>query len=314
MVLLSRYRSTWGIPPGPEQNNWKCRLREWKLHGYSGIELNLSFDGNPIVNLENTRQFCDFEGLEIAVVMFSSWPKDAGSTPGLSVEAHIDFYKAQLEIASNLRPVVITAQSGSDCWTLEESVQFYKRTLQIDKEFGLQGKICHETHRRRSLFNIRVAADILQQVPESIPLLKITADISHWVVVGERLLNQGNNDIRLLASIIPHVRRPVFIHFQALTSNKVNHIHARIGTTQSSQCPEPANPAFAAEREFFERFWLDVIEYKQYKSSGSCITWVPEYGPFPYHPIGSMQAHEDLADSEAKRLEMLSTNFSDMRK
>ncbi|KAJ5995681.1 hypothetical protein N7481_002658, partial [Penicillium waksmanii] len=182
------------------------------------------------------------------------------------------------------------------------------KTQQIDKEFGLQGKICHEPHRKRSLFNIRVAADILHQVPESMSLfvngfwlsltksrLKITADISYWVLVGERLLNQWDNDIRLLASIIPH----------KLTSNKIHHIHARMGTTQSPQCPEPLDPAFAAEREFFERFWLDVIEYKQNTNSGSCITWVPEYGPFPYHPRGSMQAHGDLADSEAERLEKL---------
>ncbi|CAI7586845.1 unnamed protein product [Penicillium pancosmium] len=68
MVLRSRYRSTWGIPPGPGQSNWESRLREWKLHGYSGVELNLNFDGKLIENLENTRQFCDSEGLEIAVV------------------------------------------------------------------------------------------------------------------------------------------------------------------------------------------------------------------------------------------------------
>ncbi|XRM47115.1 hypothetical protein ABZX51_010116 [Aspergillus tubingensis] len=73
---------------------------------------------------------------------------------------------------------------------------------------------------------------ILQRVPE----LRVTADISHWVVVCERLLDQGEEDREILDRLIPHVR----------------HIHARMGTTQSSQCPEPLNPAFGAERQFFE--------------------------------------------------------------
>lgn len=102
---------------------------------------------------------------------------------------------------------------------------------------------------------------------------------------------------------------------------QVHHIHARIGTTQASQCPEPLNTAFAAEREFFEGLWIDIIKAKQREDPRCRITWVPEYGyvrdrlsrsvdanaprPFPYHPIGSVQTHEEVADSEGKRLEAL---------
>jgi hypothetical protein len=35
--------------------------------------------------------------------------------------------------------------------------------------------------------------------------LKITADISHWVVVSERLLDEGEEDAAILARVIPHV-------------------------------------------------------------------------------------------------------------
>lgn len=59
---------------------------------------------------------------------------------------------------------------------------------------------------------------------------------------------------------------------------QVHHIHARIGTTQASQCPEPLNTAFAAEREFFEGFWIDIIKAKQREDPRCRITWVPEYG------------------------------------
>jgi hypothetical protein len=51
-----------------------------------------------------------------------------------------------------------------------------------------------------------------------------------------------------------------------------------MGTTQSSQCPEPLNPVFAAERQFFENFWLRIIKLRQQTDPDCVITWVPEYG------------------------------------
>lgn len=99
---------------------------------------------------------------------------------------HLDFYKEQLRLAVALNPVVVTAQSGSyevfpkqlvsreansmvfsrDYWDWDESVRFYRMTFQVDQEVGIQGKVCHETHRKRSLFNPRAARYILERVPE----------------------------------------------------------------------------------------------------------------------------------------------------
>ena len=60
--------------------------------------------------------------------------------------------------------------------------------------------------------------------------------------------------------------------------HQVGHIHTRIGTTQSSQCPDPSNPVFTAEREFFEKYWLEIMEWKKRQDPDCRITWVPEYG------------------------------------
>lgn len=57
-----------------------------------------------------------------------------------------------------------------DYWTVEQSVEFYKGTLEIDTELGLAGQVCHETHRSRSLFNPKSAIDILGRVPEYVTL------------------------------------------------------------------------------------------------------------------------------------------------
>ena len=94
-----------------------------------------------------------------------------------------------------------------------------------------------------------------------------------------------------------------------------------MGTIQSSQCPEPLNPIFAVEREFFEWFWLKVIEYHQ-KAGSKDLSFVPEYGsvyeataaavdmliscsPFPYHPFNSSKPYGDVADEEGIRLHSL---------
>lgn len=101
-------------------------------------------------------------------------------------------------------------------------------------------------------------------------------------------------------------------------SLQVAHIHARIGTTQASQCPDPTNSVFDLERQFFETIWKQVIT--QFDKSEP-ITFVPEYGqvkiqcldctllmissPFPYHPIGSVLTFSELADKEGSRLQTL---------
>ncbi|KAJ0419377.1 xylose isomerase-like protein [Aspergillus carlsbadensis] len=284
MVVIKRFRSLWGIEPGPQQSEWKKRFIGWKEHGYSGIEID--FAGMNPKELQLTRSIADEVGLEISVTLFSSWPKYIGPRPaGLTPEYHAEFFRGQLKLASILKPVRVNAQSGADHFTWDESVRFYQLALQVAKDEGFEGRVCHETHRNRSLFNPYAADYILQRVPE----LKITADISHWVVVSERLLDEGDEDASILTRVIPHV----------------GHIHARTGTTQSSQCPEPLNPVFTAEREFFEKFWVRVIQHRQKTEPQSTLTWVPEYGPYPYHPINTAQTFDELADSEGKRLEAL---------
>lgn len=54
----------------------------------------------------------------------------------------------------------------SDYWTVDESVYFYQKTLEIDQELGLTGLVSHETHRNRALFTPYATKQILLKVPE----------------------------------------------------------------------------------------------------------------------------------------------------
>ncbi|GAB1192969.1 hypothetical protein APSETT444_002170 [Aspergillus pseudonomiae] len=183
--------------------------------------------------------------------------KDQGYGPkpvGLTPTDHLTNYRAQLEIAKTLKPFKINAHSGevrdgidhedSDGWSIDQSVEFFTGTLAIDAELGLAGML---NTQGKSANND--------------PSLQVTADFSHFVVVCERLLDQGEEDKELLRTIIP----------------RVTHIHARIGTTQSSQCPDPTNDVFTEERRFFENSWKQIIQ-SIVRQTSSPVTFVPEYG------------------------------------
>ncbi|KAF9872552.1 hypothetical protein CkaCkLH20_10049 [Colletotrichum karsti] len=239
MTNITRFRTLWGIPPGANFATWRGLFPELKAKGYTGVEID--YRAVKTEDLPGLRKLLEDNGLQLIAQIMSSWPGYEGPRPpGLTPKDHLDFYRKQLERAQVLNPVKVNAQSGSDIWTPDESVEFYQGTFKIDDELGFNGRVTHETHRNRSLYHPYVAKYVLDRVPN----LRITADISHWVVVGERLLDVSEEDRDLLEKVIPHV----------------HHIHARIGTTQSSQCPDPSNPVYTEEREFFERLWIKIVQ------------------------------------------------------
>ncbi|OLN81506.1 hypothetical protein CCHL11_10303 [Colletotrichum chlorophyti] len=284
MARIARFRTTWGVPPGDKLANWIALFPELKAKGYTGVEIDYSAVATE--DLPELRRLLDQFNFQLIAQIMSSWQGYEGPRPPrLTPKDHLEFYRKQLERAQVLKPVKINAQSGSDIWTLDQSVEFYKGTFRIDEELGFAGKVTHETHRNRSLFTPYATKYILEKVPD----LRITADISHWVVVSERFLDSSEEDREVLEKIIPHV----------------HHVHARIGTTQSSQCADPSNPIYSPEREFFERFWTKVIQHSANREADYQITFTPEYGPFPYHPHFSPRVFTEVADTEGARLERL---------
>ncbi|KAJ5999293.1 hypothetical protein N7451_007103 [Penicillium sp. IBT 35674x] len=308
-MRIDCFRTVWGIEPGTNLDNWVKWFPELKALGYSGVEVNIhALD--PKREIPRLRQICDNLDLDISILGHSSWVDYLGPRPvGLKASDHLKAYRDVLLLAEPLRPVCFNFQSGEDAWEIEESIKFYRGTLEVDREFGVSGRVYHETHRNRSMFTPYAAQQILKAVPQyesalnnlqedkpdlSYYRLRITADFSHWMVGLERLLDIGEGDCAMMDSIIPHVY----------------HIHTRIGTTQASQCPEPMNPVFEQERLCFERLWAKVLQCRIEDNADSKIIFVPEYGPFPYHPIGSAKSHGQVADEEGKRLHVAFTQFA----
>ncbi|KAJ5109974.1 hypothetical protein N7532_002619 [Penicillium argentinense] len=285
-MKITRHRTAWGVEAGPNLDNWAKWFPELKKHGYHGVQIDIH-QLKPDPDFKRLREIADKAELEISVLAHSHWFMYVGPRPvGLKSENHLQNYRDILQSTAQLRPIAINFQSGQDTWDVEESIKFYRGTLQVDKELGLSGLVFHETHRNRSLFTPYTTLQILKAVPE----IQITADFSHWMVGCERLLDISEEDRALMDAVVPHV----------------GHLHARIGTTQASQCPEPLNPVFEQERLCMERLWEKIIK-SQISRNGSKaeIIFVPEYGPFPYHPFGSAKPYGTVADEEGARLEVL---------
>ncbi|KAF4947090.1 hypothetical protein FGADI_10720 [Fusarium gaditjirri] len=281
MLLIKRFRTVWGVESGKDFKNWIPWFPDLKEQRYVGIEVDIT--DRDVDNLQQLRRILDNVGLKATVLIHTAWAGYVGGRPrDLTPDVHLDIYRQNLEHAKILKPVKINAQSGADYWSLDESVDFYQKTLGIDKERDLTGLARHETHCNRSLFTPYAANYILTKALE----LRVTADVSHWVVVCERLLDLGE-DKEILDLLVP----------------RVTHIHVHIGTTQSSQCPEPEDPVFKEEREFFERLWLHIIKARS--QDNNLITFVPEHCPYPYHPYVSVRTHRQVADSEGPRLQKL---------
>ncbi|KAJ5930840.1 hypothetical protein N7466_006333 [Penicillium verhagenii] len=296
-MRIDRFRTMWGIEPGTNLDNWAEWFKELKTLGYNGVEVNIH-QLDPKHEIPRLRQICDDLDFDISVLSVnltitsrytkttepghSSWIDYLGPRPvGLKARDHLQNYREAIQLAEPLRPVSFNFQSGEDAWDIEESILFYRGTLEVDKELGLSGRVYHETHRNRSLFTPYAAQRILHVVPE----LRITADFSHWMVGLERLLDIGEGDRAMMDAIIPHVY----------------HIHTRIGTTQASQCPEPLNPVFEQEKLCFERLWMKVLQCRFEEDPDSKIIF----------------SHGQVADEEGKRLHVaftqLATSFATVK-
>ena len=116
---------------------------------------------------------------------------------------------------------------------------------------------CFETHRGRILYNPFVCATLLERIPD----LELTSDLSHWLLVVDRI----PNDIMDL--------------FET-ASARSGHLHARIGHEKSPQVTEPADPAWEEHVALYRRWWKISVDAELAK--GRVLSVSPEFGPPPY--------------------------------
>lgn len=219
------------------------------------------------------------------------------AVPGGTVEQHLRSLREQIDECLDAEPVFFNCHTGSDAWSMAEAEDFYGAALQVEKEIGVT--LSHETHRVRYFANPWNTREILNRFPE----LKLTCDLSHWICVAERLLQDCEDIIDLCAA-------------------HCHHIHARVGYEEGPQVPDPRAPEWSVHLETHEAWWDKI--WKAQEARGSKLsTLTPEFGPPPYlhtipytqHPVADLNTICDwMAERERDRFHARSKTLRDARK
>ncbi|WP_236640860.1 sugar phosphate isomerase/epimerase family protein [Flagellimonas alvinocaridis] len=181
-----------------------------------------------------------------------------GTDNSLPFEESLEAYKKKLYVLVSWKPVVINSQTGSDFFSMEQNTAFIKAANAISKETGIP--IYHETHRGRFSYTLPITLDYLKKISD----LRLTADISHWMVVHESLL-EGRD--AMLSDVIA----------------KTDHIHARVGHAESPQVNDPKAPEWKRAVDRHLDIWEKVIR-KFWAENDRPMTVTSEFGPPYYMP------------------------------
>ncbi len=179
----------------------------------------------------------------------------------LSDSAHYekDFERYLRNLAA-AQPLLINSQTGKDYFSFERNVALIQQADAIARETGV--KIIHETHRGKFSFSLNVIIPYLERLPS----LRLCADFSHWCNVAESLLQEPEQQ--------PLLERVVL---------RADHIHARVGFSQSPQVPDPRAPEYEEALDCHVAWW-DAIVSQRRKEGCKIVTITPEFGPHPYMP------------------------------
>ena len=239
---LSLVRHLWGVDLS---RGYTPHLSEWRRTGYTILESSPRMVSDYVELL----RVLAGEGLGWIPQVFSNM-----FLGGASVDVHLASLREQIEECLTANPLFINAHSGSDTWSLDESVEFYWRVADLEREFGCS--IAHETHRSRCFGHPWNTIRLLDRVPD----LKLTCDFSHWVCVAERLLADD-----VIERAAAHCL----------------HLHARVGYEEGPQVSDPRAPEWARHLHIHERWW-ELVWRSQAQRGLDRTTLTPEFGPAPY--------------------------------
>jgi hypothetical protein len=245
-LQLDVFKSLWGW-----QGDWSQCAAQVREMGGVGVEARMPLEAAAQQAMAHSLQQ---EGLAYIAVVFTGG--DVIPDQRWTAQQHLERLQRALDGAGVLQPRFLNLLAGNDRWPLAQHVDFFGRAQALADAAGV---LCSwETHRGSSLFSPWVTLALIEQLPQ----LRFTADISHWVVVCERLLNDAADDLT------PFIDR-------------VHHIQARVGYDQGPQVPHPAAPEYAGAVGFHQSLW-QAVWASQRKRGYGVSTLTPEFGPDGY--------------------------------
>lgn len=236
------FQTNWG-----NTRSWDAFCQQVRASGFDGIDIWLPNDEDE---QEALRVALNKYGLKLNLMH--------GTNNNLPFEESLARYKARLYELCAWKPVLINSQTGGDFLSREQNEAFIRAANAISEETGVP--VYHETHRSRFSYSLPVTLEYLNALPE----LRLTADISHWMVVHESLL-EGRD--ALLAQVIA----------------RTNHIHARVGHPEGPQVNDPKAPEWKRAVDRHLDLWEQIIR-KCWSEGDGPMTVTTEFGPPTYMP------------------------------
>lgn len=231
-------------------------MAQARRHGFDGLEANLQHPVFAGLDASAIRGALAAQGLSLIVELVTGddYVPDLARSP----RQHLEELAAQLQQAQALQPRRITLITGSDSWPSATQQAFLAEALHLVAASAIP--VSFETHRSRSLFNPWAIGELL----EALPQLRLTADLSHWCCVSERLM------------------RPELEPIQAM-AQRVDHIHARVGHAQGPSVGHAFAPEWAEALEAHRRC-CQLFAAAQLQRGQTPLTITPEFGPDGYLP------------------------------
>lgn len=234
------FQTNWG-----NSLSWDAFCEKTKASGYDGIEVWFPNDTKNQLALKTALKKYDLK------IIFLN-----GTNRSLPFKEGLDGFVKNLEKIITWNPIAINCHTGNDFFTFKQNKAIIDASNAISEKHNIP--IYHETHRGRFSYNLPDTNRYLDEIP----MLKLTLDISHWMVVHESLLQ--NQDSELEAVI-----------------DKSNHIHARVGYAEGPQVNDPEAPEWATALNRHLDIWEKVIK-KEWKKNNKGVTVTTEFGPADY--------------------------------
>lgn len=238
---LEFFQTDWG-----RTTSWDSFCKRVKASGYDGLE---TWFPSTEQSQAELRAALKKYGLKVGFLN--------GTNKSLPFEESLKSYTEHFKVLISWEPAYINCHTGNDFFTFEQNKAFIDAANAMAKESGVP--IYHETHRGRFSFNLPDTKAYLKAIPD----LKLTLDISHWMVVHESLLENQNEE---LSEVI----------------DRSHHIHARVGHAEGPQVNDPEAPEWKKAMDRHLDIWEKVIRKKWETQDVYTIT--TEFGPADYMP------------------------------
>lgn len=234
---------------GSNTLSWSKFLNKAKEAGYDGLEIGVARD-TTYRELDEIWNKATKLDLDLIVQHYDTCEANFGN--------HQRRYEEWFKKIEPYSPLFINSQTGKDYFSFEQNLTLWEIAETYSEKHNIP--VYHETHRNKFLF----AAHIAQRYLDNIPSLKITLDISHWMVVAESDLSDQAEAVELAIE-------------------RSQHIHARVGHLQSPQISDPRAPEYRDVVELYLQWW-DAVVQKRLNEQKELMTITPEFGPHPYLP------------------------------